>query len=83
MNREWLFLAWVTYASITLPVLIAAPIVAWGGAPWGVALTWSLAWALVTGAISFVVIYITLLVAKVLKGLADWQKSRQTKPIAL
>ena len=83
MNREWLFLAWVTYASITLPVLIAAPIVAWGGAPWGVALTWSLAWALVTGAISFVVIYITLLVAKVLKGLADWQKNRQTKPIAL
>ena len=83
MNREWLFLAWVTYASIALPVLIAAPIVAWGGAPWGVALTWSLAWALVTGAISFVTIYITLLVAKVLKGLADWQKNRQTKPIAL
>ena len=83
MKREWLFLAWVTYASIALPVLIAAPIVAWSGAPWDVALAWSLAWASVTGFISFVVIYVTLLIAKVLKGLADWQKSRQTKPIAL
>jgi hypothetical protein len=79
VTREWLFLAWVTYTSIALPVLMAAPIVAWGGAPWGDALAWSLAWASVTGAISFVVVYCTLLLVQA----ADWLKSRQTKTIAV
>ena len=76
-HRQWITFAWTVFMSFALPVFMAAPVVAWGGAPWSSALAWSMAWAAVTAFTSTVVIYCTLLLVRAGDALAARRKRVQ------